>query len=200
MGLTDIYSLGALLYLLLTGTAPDPMGSSNPKRYRLRSPRDLNPHISRALEAIVMQALALEPDKRFQRASELGEALLHLERRPHVIRRPRITFARPPKSTPKVVEETGVSSDMDNNGSNGSKEALPIEEPKDETIQIRDIQQQLARSYWSRINTGPLSSQEKQTGEATVDEAQIQEEQTEETVENKDILDQAFEEIANGQS
>ena len=158
VGLTDIYSLGALLYLLLTGTAPDPMGSSNSKRYRQRSPRDLNPHISRALEAIVMQALALEPNKRFQRASELAEALLHLERRPPVIRRSQITFARPPKSTPKVVEETDVSSDMDNNGSNSSKEAFPIEEPKDETIQIRDSQQQLARSYWSRINTGPLSS------------------------------------------
>jgi len=193
---TDIYSLGALLYLLLTGTAPDPMGSSNPKLYRLRSPRDLNPHISSALDAVVMQALALEPDKRFQRASELGEALLHLQKRPPTFRRPHITFPRPPKSTPKPVEETPVSSDMDNNESSVSKEAQHIEEPNDETIQIRDIEIQLARRYLSRINTGPLSPQEKQTGESTVDEVYIQEKQTDDTVEDKHLLDQALEEIA----
>ena len=135
-GLTDIYSLGALLYLLLTGSVPDPIGSPNPKkRYPLYSPRDLNPHISSALDAVVMQALALEPDKRFQHASELGEALLHLEKRPHIIRWPQTPFARPPKSTPKPVEEMLVSSDMDNNESNISKEAWPIEEPNGETIQ-----------------------------------------------------------------
>jgi serine/threonine protein kinase len=193
---TDIYSLGALLYLLLTGTAPDPMGLSNAKLYRLRSPRDLNPHISSTLDAVVMQALALEPDKRFQHASELGEALHHLQKRPPTFRRPHITFPRPPKSTPKPVEETPVSSDMDNNESSVSKEAQHIEEPNDETIQIRDIEIQLARRYLSRINTGPLSPQEKQTGEATVDEVYIQEKQTDDTVEDKHLLDQAVEEIA----
>ncbi|HEX3642468.1 MAG TPA: hypothetical protein VHV10_14345, partial [Ktedonobacteraceae bacterium] len=193
---TDIYSLGALLYLLLTGTAPDPMGLSNAKLYRLRSPRDLNPHISSTLDAVVMQALALEPDKRFQRASELGEVLLHLQKRPPTFRRLHITFPRPPKSTPKPVEEMSVSSDMDNNESSVSKEAQHIEEPNDETIQIRDIEIQLARRYLSRINTGPLSPQEKQTGEATVDEVHIQEKQTDDTVEDKHLLDQALEEIA----
>jgi serine/threonine protein kinase len=172
-GLTDVYSLGALLYLLLTGTAPDSRGSSNPKRDQLRSPRAINSHISRSLDAIVMQALAVEPDKRFQHASELGEALLNLNKKKPIIfvPRPRISFARPPKSTPKLVAETPVSSDMDNNGNKASN---------DETIEIENIQGQLARSYWSRINTGSLSPQERSIGEADVDAVQVKEEKTEE--------------------
>ncbi len=172
--LADVYSLGALLYLLLTGIAPDPMRASNSKRHRMRSPRAYNSRINSNLDAIVMQALALEPDKRFQHAYELGEALFDLEKKMQTARHLRITFPLPPKSTPKLVEETSVSSDKDNNEIKGSKEAaLPIQESNDETIQMEAIQEQRARSYWSRINTGPLSSQEKPTGEATMDEVQI---------------------------
>jgi len=194
-GLTDIYSLGALLYLLLTGIAPDPVGSSNASRYRQRTPRDLNPHISSALATIVMQAMALDPDKRFHHASELEEALHYLQKDVHIFRLPQITFVRPPKSTPKFGEETPVSFARDNNENSVSKEAQLVEEPNDKTIQMRDIQEQLARSYLSRINTGPLISQEKQTGEATVDKVSIQEKQTEDVVEDKVILDQGLEEM-----
>lgn len=191
--LADIYSLGALLYLLLTGTAPDSMRVSNSKRYRIRSPRALNSHVSRNLDAIVMQALALEPGKRFQHAYELGEALFDLRKKVRTARRSRSTFPHPPKSTPNFVEETFVSSDMDNNETKGSKEAtLPGQEPNDETIQIEDIQEQLARSYWSRINTGPLRSHEKLTGEVTVDKVQIQDKQIEDAVEHTFLINNAL--------
>lgn len=60
---SDIYSLGALLYLLLTGTPPDE--STLRHRRRLRTPRELNTRVSQAVDDCVMRALAVEPEERF---------------------------------------------------------------------------------------------------------------------------------------
>jgi serine/threonine protein kinase len=70
---SDVYSLGAVLYLLLTGVAPDEPTARMQRR--LRSPNELNFRISHALDEFVMQALALEPGDRFQSIREMGEAL-----------------------------------------------------------------------------------------------------------------------------
>ncbi len=70
---SDVYSLGALLYLLLTGTPPDE--STLRHRRRLRSPRELNTRVSPQLDECVMQALALDPDARFASAAMLMTAL-----------------------------------------------------------------------------------------------------------------------------
>lgn len=78
---SDIYALGVVLYLLLTSRLPFTGSSSNAVMeghlYRMpESPRRLNPGISVAMEAVVLRALAKRPEDRFQRASELGAALL----------------------------------------------------------------------------------------------------------------------------
>jgi serine/threonine protein kinase len=70
---SDVYSLGAILYLLLTGTQPD--GLMQRTQQRLRSPHELNPRISGSVNEIVMQALSLEPSERFQSVKALAEAL-----------------------------------------------------------------------------------------------------------------------------
>lgn len=70
---SDIYSLGALLYLLLTGQSPEAPGAY--PQHRSRFPSELNPQISGRLDKVVMQALALEPEERFQSARALQEAL-----------------------------------------------------------------------------------------------------------------------------
>ncbi len=72
---SDIYSLGAVLYLLLTGSPPSETVSRT--RGRLRSPRELNGRISTHVNDCVMQALAIEPSKRFQNALEMSEALFN---------------------------------------------------------------------------------------------------------------------------
>lgn len=72
---SDIYSLGAVLYLLLTGSPPSETVSRT--RGRLRSPRELNGRISAHVNDCVMQALASEPSKRFQNALEMSEALFN---------------------------------------------------------------------------------------------------------------------------
>src|SRR6266567_2035803 len=71
--IADVYSLGAILYLLLTGTTPD-----NPMQlmhHPLRSPRELNSRVSSDIDAIVMRALSFEWSERFPSAQALAEAL-----------------------------------------------------------------------------------------------------------------------------
>jgi serine/threonine protein kinase len=69
---SDIYSLGAILYLLLTGSPPS---KSALRRGRLRTPHELNPRISPNVNDCVMQALSIEPQRRFESVGAMAEAL-----------------------------------------------------------------------------------------------------------------------------
>jgi serine/threonine protein kinase len=78
---SDIYGLGVVLYLLLTGRLPFTGSSSREvMEAHLRNdpapPRRYNPAIPPAMEAVVLRAMAKQPGDRYQRASELGAALL----------------------------------------------------------------------------------------------------------------------------
>jgi serine/threonine protein kinase len=72
---SDIYSLGAVLYLLLTGSLPSEKVLRT--RGRLRSPHELNSRVSGQVSDCVMQALATEPSNRFQNAMEMSDALFN---------------------------------------------------------------------------------------------------------------------------
>src|SRR5258708_8995953 len=76
---SDIDSLGAILYLLLTGVRPD--GPTARLQRRLRSPGDINPRINGSLDEFVMKASALESEKRYQSMLEMAEALYRLRSR-----------------------------------------------------------------------------------------------------------------------
>jgi serine/threonine protein kinase len=73
---SDIYSLGALLYLLLTGTPPEEPVARTQRRLRL--PGELNSRIGTSLDDFIMQALALDAADRFSTAIEMHEALIQL--------------------------------------------------------------------------------------------------------------------------
>ena len=77
---SDIYSVGVVLYEMLTGALP--FEAESPVAVALkhiqetpRPPRELNPLVPRQLEAIVLQALAKEPERRFQTSADMRQAL-----------------------------------------------------------------------------------------------------------------------------
>jgi serine/threonine-protein kinase len=74
---SDIYSLGATLYVLLTGNRPFAGLDNNEVLRRTQlgafdSPRQQSPKVSPALEAICLTAMALLPDNRYSSAQELA--------------------------------------------------------------------------------------------------------------------------------
>lgn len=78
---SDIYTLGALLYHLLTGQEPVAVVERLKQRARLQGgrtlipPRIINYHLSPEMERCILQAMELEPTKRFQNAGEMEQAL-----------------------------------------------------------------------------------------------------------------------------
>lgn len=71
---SDIYSLAATMYMLLTNVAPS---SSMQRSYRdeLIAPRLLNPAISLKVDRALLQALALKPEERFQSMQAFAQVL-----------------------------------------------------------------------------------------------------------------------------
>jgi len=76
---TDIYALGVILFEMLTGQIPH--NAETPFAIILKRvtdplplPRSINPQISEAVEKVVLKALALNPDDRYQSAGALAAA------------------------------------------------------------------------------------------------------------------------------
>jgi serine/threonine protein kinase len=79
---SDIYGVGATMYFLLTGEHPCTLPPL--------SPRSENPQITHELDRIVQMATFMDPDQRFQTATEMKENLLgvykpNLEYNPRII-------------------------------------------------------------------------------------------------------------------
>ncbi len=80
---SDLYSLGATMFHLLTGADPqeNPLlifdFDKNPR------PRQINPHISVEMERILIHAVAYKLEDRFYSASEMRDALSHHNDRLH---------------------------------------------------------------------------------------------------------------------
>ncbi len=77
---TDIFSLGAILYELLTGNPPFEAASFPDVLTKLKddspeNPRSINSAVDRSLQAICMKCLRRNPDDRFESAAELAEEL-----------------------------------------------------------------------------------------------------------------------------
>jgi serine/threonine protein kinase len=68
---SDVYSMGATLFYLLTGQAPEPIRASHPKSQR--------PDVSAEMDAIVARATAFDTKKRYQNVQELKNDLKALK-------------------------------------------------------------------------------------------------------------------------
>ena len=77
---SDLYSLGIMLFEMLTGVVPfdDPSPASVALQQIVQpppSPRQLNPELSAAVEAVLLKALSKQPADRYQTGAELMDAL-----------------------------------------------------------------------------------------------------------------------------
>jgi uncharacterized RDD family membrane protein YckC len=77
---SDLYSVGATLYAILTGRPPFSGGNVGEVLARILSeepphPRSIRPAIPRALELVVLRAMEREPEKRYADLHELRQAL-----------------------------------------------------------------------------------------------------------------------------
>jgi serine/threonine-protein kinase len=104
----DIYSLGALLYQLVTGRLP--FDADTPVAVILKHvnenlppPRAINPTIPAGLESVIIKTLAKDQNQRFQTVDEMLAALDNLDGAQHLALPKDSTIRRP---TPDSVQST----------------------------------------------------------------------------------------------
>ncbi len=122
-GRTDIFSLGVVLYEMLTGEKPFPGQSITTVIYKIVNeepipPRQLNPSIHPGLNDIVLRALAKEPEDRYQSCRELFDDLrnyralgAHERNTEATLISPRGQFPGQPFSTPTAPLRTPYPED-----------------------------------------------------------------------------------------
>jgi len=79
-GRSDIFSLGVVLFEMLTGDKPFEADDLTSLMYKIArethpSPRSLNPKIPQIVEKIIDKAMEKDPEKRYQKAGQMAEHL-----------------------------------------------------------------------------------------------------------------------------
>jgi eukaryotic-like serine/threonine-protein kinase len=107
---SDLYSIGVMLYELLTGKVPFDAESAVTIALKHVSeapspPSQLNPAVSPALDAVVLRALEKDPALRFADADEFAAALLDARERPTVVAAREVQLEPYPMPGEPFVEE-----------------------------------------------------------------------------------------------
>jgi beta-lactam-binding protein with PASTA domain len=102
---SDLYSIGIVLYEMLTGVVP--FDAESPVSVALKQvseaplpPRERNPEVPPALDAVVMRSLEKDPARRYPNADAFIEALMGARVAPHEVVAP-----PPPPPVEEILEE-----------------------------------------------------------------------------------------------
>ena len=117
-GKTDIYSVGVMLYEMLTGQLP--FEADNAVSVAImqlqadpRPPREINPDIPEGLEEITLKAMQKNPAQRYQSATEMLEDIAEFRKNPSI----RFQYQYFQDEKPKMcIRDSGPSVHWENPG------------------------------------------------------------------------------------
>jgi eukaryotic-like serine/threonine-protein kinase len=125
---TDIYSLGATLYAVLTGVIPEDGLARAMDNVELTPLRKRNPKVSRKLANAIEKAMAVRPEDRFQSADEFRQALLTSNIKTQRLEGEPIISTLP--STPEEEEDSNLADETSPGLGKGPTSPPPTEPPR----------------------------------------------------------------------